>query len=716
MQDTTFSFGLDAGMRPVTGRAALSPEGTLTATEDGTPTLRVSVADVQEASVLSGVGCGLVFLKMKTPEGAPADERVLCRFDMSQLKPAGEFCKIINFRVQTGQAAASEDIELPACPKCGRPYPEGSRVCLFCYSKTGVLGRAFSMMKKYRATLAGAGVMTVLSNIAFLMPPLIVRYLIDTFFEPRTGTLRQILLVVAFALALRVAGETVYIFAARAINRVFNLFSNDLRNHCYEKIQKLSMNALSRRTPGELIRRVMEDTVTIKDFLCDNGRWCVEQSGMFLTALVILLATDPLLTAIVFVPVPIVAFALSRFWSMIHIRYDRQWRRSSRCQSILHDIIKGIRTVKSFGAEAREIDKFSRVTKDYAQICQENETMWATVFPAMLFFTGIGEFLILYLGGRRILAGRLTIGVLVQFTSYITFVYNPLRWLVSFPRMLGEALTSLVKMFEILDEEPAIADTPESRPAPPSPRVAYERVGFGYKSYEPVLKEVSFTIEPGEMVGIVGRSGAGKSTLINLMLRLYDPNTGRITLGADRLDLRSVSPSDLHEKAGVVFQDTFLFAGTIYDNILYAKPDATPAEVIAACKAANAHDFIVKTSDGYDTLIGENGYSISGGERQRLAIARAIIKNPNLLILDEATSSLDLETESVIQDSLNRLVKQRTTIAIAHRLSTLRAADRLIVLDKGRIAEVGSHMELMRSKGIYYRLVMAQRQTSKTAA
>jgi ATP-binding cassette subfamily B protein len=457
----------------------------------------------------------------------------------------------------------------------------------------------------------------------------------------------------------------------------------------------------------------MEDTVTIKDFLTDHGRWMMEMGLMFIISMVILGVTNWRLTLLVFAPVPIVGYALYRFRTFIFIRYERQWRKNSRAQSILHDIIKGIRTVKSFGAEDREITKFARVSRDLAETMAGNESIWSLLFPAVTFFSGVGEFLVLYIGGRWILGDTMSLGTLVQFTMFLGYIYQPLRWLVSFPRMLADAMTSLVKMFEILDEEADIQDTALSKDAMVDGAVGYQGVSFGYKSYEPVLKEVGFTIEPGEMIGIVGKSGAGKSTLINLMLRLYDPNTGRITLGGD--DLREVSPKRLHEKVGVVFQDTFLFAGTIYDNILYAKPDATPSEVIAACTAANAHEFIMKNADGYDTLIGESGYSLSGGERQRLAIARAIIKNPRLLILDEATSSLDLETESIIQDSLNRLVRKRTTIAIAHRLSTLRAANRLIVLDKGRIAEMGTHVELLKRKGIYYRLVMAQRQTSKTA-
>ncbi|HEX3027447.1 MAG TPA: ABC transporter ATP-binding protein [Clostridia bacterium] len=704
----TFKFDLNLQMKPADGILSFDETGQIKPCIGGKNLIGLSADDMEEATVIAGVGCGLIDARMKD-----GSERLLCRFTMSAVKAAGEFCKVVNYYIQTKQCAFPDKVENPVCEKCGRPFVEGMNVCLFCYNKMGVLKRALMLMRPFARKIIPAEIFLAISSILFLFVPLFNRLLIDNYLEPMTGTFQQILLLVSGMFAARALGEVIYILSSRVFNKASIEFSNYLRNLAYEKIQKLSLNSLSKRTPGDLIRRIMEDTNNIRNFLSDGGRWAVEQIIMFIVVMIILLLTNVKLTLLAFFPVPIVMFGMSRFWRFINIRYERQWRKNSKCQSILHDIIKGIRTVKSFGKEENEIRKFSGATRELAEVSSDNEALWARLFPLMTFFTGIGEFLVLYFGGRNILGNALSLGVLYQFTMYISYIYEPLRWIVSFPRWLADAMTSMVKVFEILDEEPDIAAISHPKNVPVSGGVSFEGVSFGYKSYEPVLKDVSVDIRPGEMIGIVGHSGSGKSTMINLIMRLYDPSQGKICISGT--DLRDISPAYLHENIGVVFQESFLFAGTIYDNIAYAKPGATAAEVFAAAKAANAHDFIMKTPDGYHTIIGESGLSLSGGERQRISIARAIIKNPDILILDEATSSLDVETESIIQDSLNRLVKGRTTIAIAHRLSTLRSADRLIVLDKGKVAETGTHIELLKQKGIYYKLVMAQRQTSRIA-
>ncbi len=703
-----FHYDLDLSMQPTKGTVSFDKTGQIISSIDEKTLLTLSASDIAEISVIGGVGCGFLFAKMNDDS-----EILICRFTLSSMKAAGEFCKVINFYNQTKQYVPPEEKVKPVCEKCGRPLVEGMSVCLFCYNKLSVLKRAFDLLRPFAKKLMRAEVFLATSSIIYLLVPFFSRILIDDYLRPMKGTSKQVFLLAGAMFIARALGELIFILSSRVFNEASIQYSNHLRNLAYEKIQKLSMNSLSKRTPGDLIRRVMEDTGIVRNFIADGGRWAVEQMIIFVVVLIILLFTNFQLTLLVFIPVPIVAIALSRFWRFIHIRYERQWRKNSKCQSILHDIIKGIRTVKAFGKEDVEIQKFSKATSELAQVSSDNESIWARLFPLMIFFTGIGEFLVLYFGGQKILDGSLSLGVLVQFTMYITYIYAPLRWLVSFPRWLADAMTSMVKIFEILDEEPDITSIPNPTNVPLSGGVSFEGVSFGYKSYEPVLKGIDLDIKPGEMIGIVGRSGAGKSTMINLLMRLYDPTQGKISISG--VDLKDMSPEYLHENIGVVFQDTFLFAGSFYENIAYAKPGATAEEVIVAAKAANAHDFIMQTADGYNTIIGENGHSISGGERQRLAIARAIIKNPSILILDEATSSLDVETESIIQDSLNRIVQGRTTIAIAHRLSTLRSADRLIVLDKGKIAEVGTHTELLREQGIYYKLVMAQRKTSKIA-
>ncbi|MCL2056332.1 MAG: ABC transporter ATP-binding protein/permease [Oscillospiraceae bacterium] len=692
-------------MNAAEGTAVFSEDGRIVSECSGETAAELYAGDIEEAGVIAGVGCGLVFVRLKD-----GDERIICRFSMSKLKPAGEFCKIVNYCAQTGIADIPDEEDPIVCEKCGRPLIEGLGVCLFCYNKIGLLKKAFVYLRPYSKGLLTTQIMLVVSSALFLSVPIFNRYLIDDFLRPMRGGFSDMLFIGIGMLVARAVGEVIFILSSRRFNKFSIGFANDLRTVTYDKMQKLSMSSLSKRTPGDLIRRIMEDTATIKNFFTDVGRWAVEQSIMFIIVVVILLLTNPWMTLLVIAPVPIVMLALSQFWQLIIIRFERQWRWHSRCNSILYDIIKGIRTVKSFGNEDLEIEKFSNATRQLARVSSDNEALWARLFPAITFFTGIGEFLVLYFGGRMILGGEVSMGVLVQFTMYIVFIYAPLRWLVSFPRWLADAMTGMVKVFEILDEEPDITESENATTAPVSGRISFDGVSFGYKSYEPVLKGITLDISPGEMIGIVGKSGAGKSTLINLAIRLYDPNAGTVSIGGT--DIRDMPPAHLHERIGVVFQDSFLFAGTIFDNIAYAKPGAAPEEVIAACKAANAHDFIMATADGYHTMIGESGHSLSGGERQRLSIARAIIKNPDILILDEATSSLDVETESAIQESLDRLTKGRTTIAIAHRLSTLRSANRLFVLDKGKVAESGTHVELLKKRGIYYSLIMAQRQTS----
>lgn len=719
-------FDLTGDGRPCDGELTFD-DGVLTAAIDGSEVFRRGVDDAAELKQFTDIGCGRLELVLKAPDGKageaaalPDEENVrVCRFTMSMVNQAAELCKLVNYYIETGHTGQICAYGKNRCEKCGRPLMADIEVCMFCVDKGYIFRRSLDLMRAFWKKFVLSGLISALSNIFYAAMPFISRLMMDNYLSPNEtanpffdSPATGVLVLTGIIILTRTFGEVLYIISSRISIAAGCRFTDYLRKLLYEKIQKLSLSSISKKTSGDMLKRVTRDTAQVKDFLLNQGRFVFEQVILMAVITTVLLITSPLLTLLVLLPVPLVLIMVAQFWKFIRVRYEKQWRIDSRSNSILHDIIKGIRVVKSFGNEEREIKKFADTCRRLAEISSSNEKLWARTFPIINFFVGVGEFFVLYVGGRMVLGRSFTLGELMQFSLYLSYIYQPLRWMASLPRWLANAMTSMVKILEILDEKLEIRDAKDPiKPETLEGALEFRNVNFGYKTYEPVLKNVDLTIKPGEMVGLVGPSGAGKSTVINLMLRLYDPNSGAIYL--DGIDLKEMAQQDLHGNMGVVFQETFLFCGSVYDNITYAREDATREEVIAAAKAANAHDFIMKLPDGYNTILGENGHTLSGGERQRIAIARAILKNPKILILDEATSSLDPETESKIQEALARLVKNRTTIAIAHRLSTLRHADRLVVIDKGKIAEVGTHTELLEKKGIYYRLVVAQRQTAK---
>jgi ATP-binding cassette, subfamily B, bacterial len=594
------------------------------------------------------------------------------------------------------------------CEKCGLPVPGRGQSCRRCADRGGIFWRSAALMQPYRGYIVLLMAMMVAGVGIGLVPPQLHRILIDQVLSKGMNQhwLKWILLGL-FSVAL---GRAILnVFIGRISNFVGTKITRELRERLQKKFLTLGVDYYDRNSTGQLMSRVLHDVDFFQQFVQQMAQGFLLNCMLVIGIGTILFFMHPWLAFLVMLPIPGVAVGTYYFYKHV---YPLTYRRSdsrAKMSRLLNGLLSGIRLVKAFGQEKREKERFT-VAATYMQDSIRGVQMKIATFnPTMAFVFNLGGLLIWYVGGETVLDKKMSLGTLVAFATYLSMFYQPIQAMSVFSNWVTSFMSAGQRVFEVLDAVPSIR--PSAQPvAMPDMKGAIEfrNVTFGYDPYNPILRNVSMTIEPGQFIGICGRSGAGKSTLINLICRFYDPQRGKVLI--DGIDIRDIEPGDLHRQVGLVLQEPFLFRGSIRDNIAYGRPGASPMDIIKSAKSANAHDFVGNRPMGYDSYLGERGAGLSGGERQRISIARAMLCDPRILILDEATSSVDTESELMIQKSLDIMGKGRTTIAIAHRLTTLKNADKIYVIGDGGIAESGSHEELMGKEGLYHNLVHIQTQ------
>jgi ATP-binding cassette subfamily B protein len=604
------------------------------------------------------------------------------------------------------------------CGKCGLRLSTAGDACPRCVPRKAVAARLWQLVRPQWTTALGMCGLMLVGVAMELAPPKLQQYLVDEILSqgaaaPEARSLLAALLVVVLALAAtRVLLGAVNWAKGLLASQVGVALTHALRAQLVRKLHALGVGYYDRHQVGSLVSRVAYDSEVLHTLLQQITGGFLLQIVQVIAVGIMLFTLNPKLALFTLIPTPLVVAGSLFFWRRVYPNYYRYWDSSSKQAGTLMGMLTGIRVVKAFAQELREIDRFQR-SSDYlrrSRVTVEKATASFTAMMALIF--SLGGLIVWYVGGRDVLAARMTLGSLMAFLAYLAMFYAPFSTLSQLTTWLTSFMTGCQRVFELLDTPTETNEPP--RPVPleqPRGELRFENVSFGYERHRPVLKEVNFTIRPGEKVGIVGRSGSGKTTLVNLISRFYDVDSGSIRL--DGVNVRDLTTSELRRHVGVVLQEPFLFRGTIWDNLVYGRPDASAEQAIVASRAAQAHEFILSTPLAYDTWLGERGAGLSGGEKQRLSIARALLYDPKVLILDEATSSVDTESEKSIQEALRVLTRGRTTLAIAHRLSTLRDSDRIMVFDQGSLIEQGTHSELMQLDGNYARLVKIQTQIAR---
>jgi ATP-binding cassette subfamily B protein len=699
-------------------------DGDIISAPDSERAVRFPLESIALVSCREFVGNGVLEARQKDDK-----RRELARFSRTYGEAFQEFAREANRALglsDTELRASEEEGSLGTkdgdrtyrCPNCGHPLSYASDNCPNCASKRQVMGRLMGFMSAHRTAFWLSIALTIVVVGINLVPAYLVRHLVDDVLEADAAPpvrMQRLYVLVGIFLGLII----IRFFTQYARTRLMGLLAAnvvlELRRRLYRALQRLSLSYYDREHTGRIMARVLNDTQGIQQFVVDGVQNIIMNGLMVIAIPVLLFVENWRLAALALAPVPIVALVGKICAKRFATVYRTLRRRFATLSAAVSESISGIRVVKSFAQEEREAYGFDIHARDVYD-AQISATQTRSYFgPSVMFMMTLGTIIVWFFGGRQVIAysvgypdaRMLSTGMLMQFIAYMNLFYQPVQMLMQLSEVFQQTAVSSERVFSIMDMPSEIADHDASVDLDKiRGRLVLEKVSFNYNEGEPVLKDINLVVEPGQMIGLVGQTGSGKSTLVSLICRFYEPTKGKISL--DGVPLNDIKVKSLRGQIGMVLQDTFLFAGTIKENVRYGRPDATDEQVIEATKAANAHDFIMGLPDAYDSEVGERGVGLSGGERQRIAIARAILKDPAILILDEATSAVDTATEQSIQEAMNRLVCGRTTIAIAHRLSTLRNADRLLVMDKGEIIEEGTHEELMKRDGVYAQLCRIQ--------
>ena len=704
---------------------------------------QISLEDIGRVYVRNYVGCGALLVDLKEETEELIRFSLSAYFKFSSIPQAIEAATDID--EQEVEDIVDEDADVVSivdhCKKCGLALRKGSTTCPNCLQKTETFWRLFSYIKPYKTRALIGFSLTIAMTVITLLPPQLNLILIDDVILPTTAPYMQtvnevpqqvltpndpqqiperatdlLIWIVAGLIGTNIIGALAGAARVHVLGWLGQHVVYDIQMQLFKHLQHLSLNFYSVLSTGRIMTRVTSDTERMRLFITSGFQDIVINILTLIGIFLLMLSMNWQLTLLAMIPIPFMILFTIVYRTRIHWIFHRIWRRISTLNNMLADTIPGVKVVKAFAQENREFRRFNEKNTDLRESQMASIHMKAIFLPTISFTISLGSIILWWFGGHQVLSNTLTLGELQAFITYMMMFYAPVRALCTLTEQLESAATTAERVFEILDTQAEIEDSDTAIDRGKlEGSVEFRNVSFTYDGAARVLDRVSFSVKSGEMIGIVGHSGSGKSTMVNLISRFYDASEGHVLI--DGKPITTFKQQSLRNQIGVVLQEPLLFQGSIAKNISYGYPEASKEQIIEAARAANAHRFIMNFPDGYDTQVGERGGRLSGGERQRISIARALIGNPRILILDEATASVDTQTEFEIQEALERLVSGRTTFAIAHRLSTLKNADRLIVLDRGRIAEVGTHDALLaQDEGVYKKLVSMQTEMAKVRA